>query len=91
MKYLHTMVRVIDLISRCVLLRLLGLREIRRYDNEQGRFTLVSLAPPAMTPRRSNSPTTGIRSTTARSHFGHLAFEVDDIYATCRPPEESTA
>ena len=85
MKYLHTMVRVRDLDAS---LRFycdgLGLREVRRKDFPEHRFTLVFLAAP-------KSPEAEIELTwnydpedygSARN-FGHLAFEVDDIYATC--------
>lgn len=86
MRYLHTMVRVRDLDAS---LRFycdgLGLREVRRQENEQGRFTLVFLA-------AAGSPEAEIELThnwgsdedygSARN-FGHLAFRVDDIYATC--------
>ena len=89
MRYLHTMVRVRDLDAS---LRFycdgLGLREVRRKENAQGRFTLVFLAAP-------ESPDAEIELTynwqlghasedygSARN-FGHLAFRVDDIYATC--------
>jgi lactoylglutathione lyase len=84
--YLHTMVRVLDLEKSIAFYRLLGLEETRRYDNEGGRFTLVFLAPPGQ-PECPVELTynwdgdTGLPSD-AR-HFGHLAYEVDDIYATC--------
>jgi lactoylglutathione lyase len=86
MKYLHTMVRVTDLAAS---LRFycdaLGLREIRRRENEKGRFTLVFLAAPGddeaqveLTYNWDPEVYTGGRS------FGHLAYAVDDIYATCK-------
>jgi lactoylglutathione lyase len=86
MKYLHTMIRVRDLdASLTFFCKGLGLREVRRLDNEAGRFTLVFLAAP-------ESPEAEIELThnwgsdedygTARN-FGHLAFRVDDIYAAC--------
>ena len=86
MKYLHTMIRVRDLDESLAFFRDgLGLREVRRLDNEAGRFTLVFLAAP-------ESPEAEIELThnwgsdedygTARN-FGHLAFRVDDIYAVC--------
>jgi lactoylglutathione lyase len=85
-RYLHTMVRVLDLEASMAFYRLLGLQETRRYDNEGGRFTLVFMAPPG----QEDCPVeltynwdgdAGLPSD-AR-HFGHLAYEVDDIYATC--------
>lgn len=86
MKYLHTMIRVRDLdASLAFFCQGLGLREVRRIDNEAGRFTLVFLAAP-------ESPDAEIELThnwgsdedygSARN-FGHLAFRVDDIYAAC--------
>jgi len=86
MKYLHTMVRVRDLdVSLRFYCEGLGLREMRRMENPQGKFTLVFLASP-------DSPDAEIELThnwdagedygSARN-FGHLAFRVDDIYALC--------
>jgi len=90
MRYLHTMVRIRDLdASLRFYCEGLGLREVRRKDSEQGKFTLVFLAAP-------ESPESEIELTynwpaadgstedygSARN-FGHLAFRVDDIYATC--------
>lgn len=85
-KYLHTMVRVLDLDKSIAFFRLLGLEETRRHDSEAGRYTLVFLAPPG----QPNCPVEltynwdgdeGLPSDSR--HFGHLAYEVDDIYATC--------
>lgn len=86
MKYLHTMVRVTDLDqSLRFYCDALGLRELRRYDSAQGRYTLVFLAAPGdehaqveLTWNWDPEPY-GIGRA-----FGHLAYEVDDIYATCR-------
>ena len=86
-KYLHTMVRVkhIDA-SLNFYCNLLGLKEIRRKDNEQGKFTLIFLAPPdqpgAMIELTYNWDSSEIY--TEGRNFGHLAFEVDDIYQTCQ-------
>jgi lactoylglutathione lyase len=85
MKYLHTMVRVTDLDKSLHFYRdLLGLQETRRIENEKGRFTLVFLAPPGqedapveLTYNWDPEVYTGGRN------FGHLAYEVDDIYAFC--------
>jgi len=85
MKYLHTMVRVADLEqSRQFYCEALGLRELRRTDNERGRFTLVFLAAPGdesaqieLTYNWDPEHYSGGRN------FGHLAYEVEDIYATC--------
>jgi len=86
MKYLHTMVRVTDLdASLDFYCNKLGLTEVRRYDSEQGRFTLVFLAAPGDEARAQVELTYnwdpedyGIGRA-----FGHLAYEVDDIYALC--------
>jgi len=86
MKYLHTMVRVSDIEqSLNFYCNLLGLREIRRRDSEQGRFTLIFLAAPGdeeaqveLTYNWDPEEYTGGRN------FGHLAYRVDDIYALCQ-------
>ena len=86
-KYLHTMVRVKDIdVSLNFYCDLLGLKEIRRKDNEQGKFTLIFLAPPdqpdSMIELTYNWDSSEIY--TEGRNFGHLAFEVDDIYQTCQ-------
>ena len=86
-KYLHTMVRVKDIdVSLNFYCNLLGLKEIRRKDNEQGKFTLIFLAPPdqpdSMIELTYNWDSSEIY--TEGRNFGHLAFEVDDIYQTCQ-------
>lgn len=86
MQYLHTMVRVSDLDkSLAFYCNALGLRELRRRENEQGRFTLVFLAAPGdddaqveLTYNWDEQEYTGGRN------FGHLAYAVDDIYAACQ-------
>ena len=86
MKYLHTMVRVSDLdASLDFYVNKLGLREIRRTENERGRFTLVFLAAPGdeaaqieLTYNWDPEVYSGGRN------FGHVAYEVDDIYAFCQ-------
>ncbi len=86
LKYLHTMVRVLDLEASMAFYRLLGLEEIRRYDNDKGRFSLVFMAAPGQ-PEAPVELTwnwdgdTGLPNDSR--HFGHLAYEVDDIYETC--------
>ena len=85
-KYLHTMVRVKDLEASMAFYRLLGLEETRRYDNEGGRFTLVFMAPPGQPecPVELTYNWDGDEGLPSDGrHFGHLAYEVDDIYATC--------
>ena len=85
MKYLHTMVRVTDLEKSLHFYRdLLGLRELRRIENEGGRYTLVFLAAPgddaAQVELTYNWDPEDYGIGRA---FGHLAYEVDDIYAAC--------
>ena len=85
-RYLHVMVRVLDLEASMRFYGLLGLREIRRYESEAGRFTLVYLAAPGQeeVPVELTFNWDGDKGLPSDSrHFGHLAYEVDDIYATC--------
>ena len=85
--YLHTMVRVLDLEKSIAFYELLGLKEIRRHDNQGGRFTLVFMAPPGQEdcPVELTYNWDGDAGLPSDSrHFGHLAYAVDDIYATCR-------
>ncbi len=93
MRYLHTMVRVKDLdASLHFWSTLFGLVEIRRYENEKGRFTLVFLAAPGDLDRAKSELSPCLELTynwdtedyTGGRNFGHLAYEVDDIYATCQ-------
>ncbi len=85
-RYLHTMVRVLDLDASMAFYALLGLEETKRYVNDKGRFTLVFMCPPGQPDcpvelTHNWDGDTGLPSD-AR-HFGHLAYEVDDIHATC--------
>jgi len=86
MKYLHTMIRVSDPDSTLRFFELLGLRELRRIDNEKGRFTLIFLAAPgdddAQVELTHNWDEAGGYS--EGRNFGHLAYRVDDIYESCR-------
>ena len=92
MRYLHTMVRVRNIEeSLAFYCGGLGLREIRRIENERGRFTLIFLAAPGDEARAMSEKAPMLELTynwdaedygSARN-FGHLAFLVDDIYATC--------
>ena len=87
LKYLHTMVRVSDLDTSIAFYRLLGLEETRRIENDGGRFTLVFLAPPGQPecPLELTYNWDGDDGLPSDSrHFGHLAYEVDNIYDTCR-------
>lgn len=86
MKYLHTMVRVTNLeASLDFYCNKLGLKEMGRHENERGRFTLVFLAPP-QTPEAQVELTYNWDPETLSGgrNFGHLAYEVQDIYATCQ-------
>ncbi len=86
MKYLHTMVRVTDLDqSLDFYCRKLGLTELRRTESEKGRFTLVFLAAPGDTDAQVELTYNWDPEVyTGGRNFGHLAYEVDDIYAVCR-------
>ena len=85
-RYLHTMIRVSDPSATLRFFELLDIREVRREDNEKGRFTLIFLTAPGqegvaeieLTHNWDESGYDGGRN------FGHLAFRVDDIYATCQ-------
>ncbi|MEE4192388.1 MAG: VOC family protein [Halieaceae bacterium] len=93
MEYLHTMIRASDLDATLdFFCNKLGLEEVNRYDSEKGRFTLVFLAAPgdvAMA-REAKRPLVEITHNwdpeeyTGGRNFGHLAYRVDDIYATCQ-------
>ncbi len=85
MKYLHTMIRVSDPDATIRFFDLLGLKEVRRMDSEKGRFTLIFLAAPGdedaqveLTHNWDPEAYEGGRN------FGHLAYRVDDVYATCQ-------
>ena len=92
MHYLHTMIRVTDPDATIAFFELLGLREVRRMDNEKGRFTLIFLA----TDEDMNGPGERAKAEVELTHnwdpepysggrnFGHLAYRVDNIYDTCQ-------
>ena len=86
MKYLHTMVRVKDVDdSLAFYCDLLGLVELRRYDSEQGRFTLVFLAAPGDEEAQVELTWNwDPEDYDEGRNFGHLAYEVDDIYGLCQ-------
>ncbi|WP_114284164.1 VOC family protein [Candidatus Halocynthiibacter alkanivorans] len=87
LKYLHTMVRVKDLEASMAFYALLGLKETKRKDSEGGRFTLVFMAAPGQEdcPLELTWNWDGDEALPSDSrHFGHLAYEVDDIYALCQ-------
>jgi lactoylglutathione lyase len=90
MRFLHTMIRVSDPDATIRFFGLLGLEERRRMDNEQGRFTLIFLGVPGdeggeveLTWNWDERGYSGGRN------FGHLAYQVDDIYATCERLRDS--
>ena len=91
-KYLHSMIRVSDPDATVAFFELIGLREVRRFDVEQGRFTLIFLATPGQEgvaeveltynwPPEDGSPA---EDYSGGRNFGHLAYRVDDIYETCQ-------
>jgi len=93
MRYLHTMIRASDLdATLAFFVDQLGLMEVRRYDSEQGRFTLVFLAAPgdADNAEAAQSPLVEItynwdpEDYDSGRNFGHLAYRVDNIYETCQ-------
>ena len=93
MQYLHTMVRVADLDAALdFYCDKLGLAQVNRYDNEGGRFTLVFLAAPddLDLARQRKAPMVELtynwdpEDYGGGRNFGHLAYAVDDIYATCQ-------
>ncbi len=86
MKYLHTMVRVTDLAESVdFYCNKLGLEELRRFDNEKGRFTLVFLAAPGDHDAQVELTYNWDPETYGEGrNFGHLAYRVDDIYALCQ-------
>ena len=97
MRYLHTMIRVTDPDATVAFFELLGLQEVRRMENTAGRFTLIFLAAPEdmrVPGERANAEVEltynwpaedgSAESYTGGRNFGHLAYRVDDIYATCQ-------
>ena len=102
MKYLHTMIRVADPDKTIAFFEVLGLKEVRRMENEAGRFTLIFLA----TPEDMNAPGERARAEVELTYnwpndgetpeeysggrnFGHLAYYVDDIYETCQRVQDA--
>ena len=98
MKFLHSMLRVSDPDATVAFFQLLGLREMRRMESEAGRFTLIFLAAPEDIVDGSDKARAEVELTynwppqdggpaetySGGRNFGHLAFRVDDIYATCQ-------
>ncbi|WP_419826777.1 VOC family protein [Sphingomonas sp.] len=84
MRYLHTMIRVSDPDATVRFFELLGLREVRRFDNEAGRYTLIFLAAPGDEDAQVElTHNWGEGGYSGGRNFGHLAYRVDDIYGTC--------
>lgn len=88
-QFLHSMIRVTDPDATIAFFDLIGVHEVRRFSSEQGRFTLIYLAAPGQDceveltynwPAEDGSAETY----SGGRNFGHLAFRVDDIYATCQ-------
>ncbi|WP_454279185.1 VOC family protein [Sphingomonas sp. Marseille-Q8236] len=86
MRYLHTMIRVSDLDASIRFFDLLGLKEVRRIDNEAGRFSLIFLAAPGDEGRAEVELTHNWDPEiyTGGRNFGHLAYRIDNIYETCQ-------
>ena len=85
-KYLHTMVRVKNLEASIAFYELLGLKKIRHHDSEQGRFSLIFMAPEGQEecPVELTYNWDGDEGLPSDSrHFGHLAYEVENIYEMC--------
>lgn len=91
-KYLHSMIRVTDPDATVAFFNLIGLEEVRRFDVEQGRFTLIFLAAPGQEGVAEVEltwnwpPEDGSESETydGGRNFGHLAYRVDNVYETCQ-------
>ena len=91
-KYLHSMIRVSDPDATVEFFRLIGLEEVRRFDSEKGRFTLIFLAAPGQEgvaeveltynwPPEDGSPA---EQYDGGRNFGHLAYRVENVYETCQ-------
>ncbi|MAW90533.1 MAG: lactoylglutathione lyase [Altererythrobacter sp.] len=91
-KYLHTMIRVADPDATIAFFNLIGIKEVRRKESEQGRFTLIFLAAPGqedvaeveLTYNWPSEDGSAPEDYQGGRNFGHLAYRVDDIYATCQ-------
>ncbi|MEY4473379.1 MAG: hypothetical protein RL671_1683 [Pseudomonadota bacterium] len=89
--FLHTMIRVTDPEATIAFFELIGLKEVRRFSSEQGRFTLIFLAAPgqegvAEVELTYNWPAEdgSAETYTGGRNFGHLAYRVENIYVTCQ-------
>ncbi|MES2176172.1 MAG: VOC family protein [Pseudomonadota bacterium] len=90
-KFLHSMIRVSDVDKTVAFFKVLGLKEVKRFDSEQGRFTLVYLAAPgdedAQVELTYNWPPVDGSAAEAYDggrNFGHIAYQVENIYDTCQ-------
>ncbi len=85
-QYLHTMIRVNDPAATVAFFRLIGLEEVRRYDNDKGRFTLIFLAAPGQAGVAEVELTHNWdpEAFSGGRNFGHLAYGVENIYETCQ-------
>lgn len=91
-KYLHTMIRVSDPAATVAFFELIGLEEVRRFDSEKGRFTLIFLAAPGqqgvaeveLTYNWPPEDGSAAEQYDGGRNFGHLAYRVDNIYDTCQ-------
>jgi lactoylglutathione lyase len=91
-KYLHSMIRVTDPQATVAFFELIGLKEVRRFDSETGRFTLIFLAAEGqeglaeveLTYNWPPADGSAAEAYDGGRNFGHLAYRVDDIYATCQ-------
>lgn len=91
-RYLHSMIRITDPDATIRFFNLIGLEEVRRQESEQGRFTLIFLAAPGqagvaeveLTYNWPPQDSSAGENYSGGRNFGHLAFEVDDIYETCQ-------
>lgn len=96
-KYLHTMIRVTDPDATCAFFKLIGLQEVRRFDVEAARFTLIFLAAPGQENIAEVELTYNWRAEDGSEpevydggrNFGHLAYRVDDIFETCQRLKEA--
>ena len=91
-RYLHTMIRVTDPEATTAFFKLIGLEEVRRFDVEAGRFTLIFMAAPGqegvaeveLTYNWPPEDGSAAETYTGGRNFGHLAYRVENIYETCQ-------
>lgn len=91
-KYLHSMIRVSDPTKTVAFFELIGLEEVRRFDSEQGRFTLIFLAAPGqeglaeveLTYNWPPEDGSAAEEYQGGRNFGHLAYRVENVYETCQ-------